>query len=1118
LKSERKESSILSRILRKGKGFILLVMLILIIFLPLIQVGTAALTYQYYPSAYKLLGSTQYVSGSLANLTANDGVFMTFQSYLNYSGGPLGRSLYAHNESITVASTSYYLLKLITADTSGLGLPALVGAVGDVLFGKFLYSFQGVSSIPASTWTVYYRAKAGGGTVYGVIDILIRKSDGAVRTTIGSKVAQPSSSFGTSYATYSGTYSFAAYTVVAQTDYLEIDYYAHVTVKGTGKSAYLDIDDNSLSPSDQTRVTNVYLPGQQIAEVEFSGIASTSTWTQLNVTVDSRWNVSSVGVTIQLYNFTANAYPTSGSAYLSYTSSATPNTDETKQLTVTSGAPSFHNSTGGWKLKIHGDKSVIQAFLMKIDYIQLSIMPLHDVAVTSVTTSRPYASQGQIIGINVVVYNKGGEYENVTVTTYYNTTVIGTQTVQNLGGLSSYTLNFPWDTTSVTPGNYVIKAVATPVPGETNTADNTFAMPYLYYPSSYNLLGSTTYASGGISNLTTNDGVYMTFKSYYNATQGANIADVEFPSTAGLGFIWSKLNVTVDSAWNVSSVGVTIQLYNYTAKAYPNSESGYLSYTSSGTPNTDETKKLTVTNGAPTFFNSTTQAWKLRIKGAKSGAAGLLMKVDYIQLSIIGYVKIYKKPSVSVIPANVTGPPPNINQYFSVNITVTNAHDLYAWQAGMTFNASVLQAANMTEGPFLKNWATVNGQTTLFLSGTINNSTGVITYYGCTLTGAIPGASGNGTLAKVFFKVKASGTSNLVLTSVILTDSLLTAMPATLNNGFFKLPPSGPPIASFTFSPPNPVVGQTVTFDASASSGGGGTITNYKWTFGDGNTTSSGTNPIIYHVYSSANSYTVVLNVTNSLGLWSTTSKVVPVTTGYALNLRVMDFDNATAISGAYVYKGSDVKTSNVNGWANWTGVSGTVSIKVKYYGAWVYGVSLTVSSPTTKIMKCNIFDIQITTIEGTSGTPPHNVWLQYANVTVFNATSTQTNKITTGITGVSGVVSLLNVPNSTLTFTIYDGATPTKHVIANVTRTITAENQAETITCTSYAVSATLNGAIVEGRVKSAGIILPFILISGLIFSSSSSFNGLKERIKTIRSKTDLNENKNKKRRKEKT
>jgi PKD repeat protein len=79
--------------------------------------------------------------------------------------------------------------------------------------------------------------------------------------------------------------------------------------------------------------------------------------------------------------------------------------------------------------------------------------------------------------------------------------------------------------------------------------------------------------------------------------------------------------------------------------------------------------------------------------------------------------------------------------------------------------------------------------------------------------------------------------------------------------------------ANFTFTPSNPGVNQAITFNASESKG---TITSYRWDFGDGNTTSSN-QPLITHAYDHDGSYPVVLNVTGSQGLWDTTSSTINV-------------------------------------------------------------------------------------------------------------------------------------------------------------------------------------------------------------------------------------------------
>jgi len=82
------------------------------------------------------------------------------------------------------------------------------------------------------------------------------------------------------------------------------------------------------------------------------------------------------------------------------------------------------------------------------------------------------------------------------------------------------------------------------------------------------------------------------------------------------------------------------------------------------------------------------------------------------------------------------------------------------------------------------------------------------------------------------------------------------------------------PTASFTYSPSDPAAGETVTFDASASSDLNGTIENYEWSFGDG---INDTGMIVTHAYASVGVYNVTLKVTNNYGLYSVTSQNLTV-------------------------------------------------------------------------------------------------------------------------------------------------------------------------------------------------------------------------------------------------
>ena len=146
-----------------------------------------------------------------------------------------------------------------------------------------------------------------------------------------------------------------------------------------------------------------------------------------------------------------------------------------------------------------------------------------------------------------------------------------------------------------------------------------------------------------------------------------------------------------------------------------------------------------------------------------------------------------QSPAVSIRPESIIGPPPNIGETFKINITVSHVTDLYGWQAGISFNSSVLEALSFVEGPFLKTWAETKNKTTLWQEGNIDNVAGIINYHSCTLTGSIPGATGDGTLGIITFKVKNYGISTLNLTDVILLDSALTEISINVVNAYFEL-------------------------------------------------------------------------------------------------------------------------------------------------------------------------------------------------------------------------------------------------------------------------------------------------------------------------------------------
>ncbi|RLG27144.1 hypothetical protein DRN76_00390 [Methanosarcinales archaeon] len=84
------------------------------------------------------------------------------------------------------------------------------------------------------------------------------------------------------------------------------------------------------------------------------------------------------------------------------------------------------------------------------------------------------------------------------------------------------------------------------------------------------------------------------------------------------------------------------------------------------------------------------------------------------------------------------------------------------------------------------------------------------------------------------------------------------------------------PVTSFTCTPENPIVNQTIIFNASLSYDPDGNITSYDWNFGDGNTTNT-TEKTITHSYASAGDYNVILTVTDDDGAMNSTSKTIAI-------------------------------------------------------------------------------------------------------------------------------------------------------------------------------------------------------------------------------------------------
>lgn len=119
-----------------------------------------------------------------------------------------------------------------------------------------------------------------------------------------------------------------------------------------------------------------------------------------------------------------------------------------------------------------------------------------------------------------------------------------------------------------------------------------------------------------------------------------------------------------------------------------------------------------------------------------------------------------------------------IGQNFTVDIEISDVADLYGWEFKLSWNASILDAAQVLEGPFLK-----NGGNTYFTSN-INNTLGYM-IVDCTLLGTVPGVSGNGVLASAIFYVETFGECPLDLYDTILVNSTEQPIEHTAVDGYY---------------------------------------------------------------------------------------------------------------------------------------------------------------------------------------------------------------------------------------------------------------------------------------------------------------------------------------------
>jgi PKD repeat protein len=383
-------------------------------------------------------------------------------------------------------------------------------------------------------------------------------------------------------------------------------------------------------------------------------------------------------------------------------------------------------------------------------------------------------------------------------------------------------------------------------------------------------------------------GIKITYYSEYTV-------EVEFIGSSNT-YNWTQIIWTIDCGWNTENISVTLQLFNYTLGNYPTSGNGYISYISSSVLDTDETKSQIIIEN-PEDFRDSSGNWTIKIIGVKSTTFQFELKVDFVEFRV-EFVNtppvalftesaetVYTGETITFNASDSYDPDPEgyIVSYFwdfgdGTNATGVIVDHAYADNGNYTVTLTVTDDLGATDtetatktvlnrlptASFTESANTVlTGETIVFNASQSYDPDGTIVNY---LWDFGDGTNTTGEVVNHSYDDDGNYTITLTVTdddgATNSTSSLITVL-------------NRPPFADFVYSPESPIVGETVTFNASSSYDVDGSIANYTWDFGDGNVTTT-TNPIITHAYSSYGNYTVTLTVTdNDKDTASTTKSII---------------------------------------------------------------------------------------------------------------------------------------------------------------------------------------------------------------------------------------------------
>jgi len=533
----------------------------------------------------------------------------------------------------------------------------------------------------------------------------------------------------------------------------------------------------------------------------------------------------------------------------------------------------------------------------------------HDIGITSVTTSKTIIVQGYSLNINTSIINYGVETETFNVTIYANTTVIN-QTQITLTSRSSTTITLTWNTTGVSLGTYTISAHATPVQGETDTADNTHTdgtvkivknpvAAFTYSPTTP-LTGQTVTFNATLS--TPDGGTIISYE--WNFGDGTNATGKFTTHTyTDNGTYAVTLTVTDDDGLtDTDSQNITVlnrpPIASFTESATTVPTGTIITFNASTSYDPDgsivsyfwnfgdgtNTTGMTVNHAYANNGNYTVTLTVKDNDGASASASSTktVLNRPPVALFTESATKVYTGTVIYFDASGSYDPDGTILKYFwdfgdgtnGTGVVATHAYaddDIYVVTLTVTDDDGEIASTTATKTVLNRapialftesSTMVLTGEVITFNASDSYDQDGFIVSY---LWDFGDGSNASGVIVNHLYA--DDGVYNVTLT-VTDDDGATTSTSAT------KTILNRPPVAEFTESETTVFTGEVINFNASDSYDLDGTIISYFWDFGDG---INATGVVVDHSYADDGNYTVALTVTDNDGATDTATSTKTV-------------------------------------------------------------------------------------------------------------------------------------------------------------------------------------------------------------------------------------------------